>query len=104
MLNHLCLSVKKHSSSLTKVLTRVKEVSHAVVMERFSNILKNINTINDDALGGFEEKLLWMEEGFGHSLDLFVIMVINFATVVKHITKIRDRESHLIDGLCALLV
>ena len=86
MLDHLCLSVKKHGSSLTKVLTRIKEVAHTVVMERFSNILKNVNTINDDAFSGFEEKLFWMKEGFSHSLDLFVIMVINFATVVKHVT------------------
>ena len=86
VLYHLSLSVKKHGSSLTKVFTRVKEVAHSVVMERFSNILKNVYTINNDALSGFEEKLLWMEEGFSHSLDLFVIMVINFSTVVKHVT------------------
>ena len=86
VLYHLCLSVKKHGSSLTKVLTRVKEVAHTVVMERFSNILKDVYTINNDALSGFKEKLLWMEEGFSHSLDLFVIMVINFSAVIKHVT------------------
>ena len=45
-----------------------------------------------------------MEESLCHSLDLFVVMMVNFTAVVKHVTKIRDRKAHLVDGFCDLLV
>ena len=63
-------------------------MAHTVVVERFSDILKNVDTVNNDTLGGLKEELLWMEESLSHSLDLFVVMMVNFTAMVKHVTKI----------------
>ena len=57
-------------------------------MERFSDIFENINSINNDALSCFEEELFWMEERFSHSLDLFVIVVVDLSAMVEHVANI----------------
>ena len=86
--NHLGLSVQEHSSCLSKVLARVKEVAHSVVMERFSDILENVDSVDDDALSGLEEELFGVEESFCHSLDLLIVMMVNLPTVVEHVANI----------------
>ena len=45
-----------------------------------------------------------MKEGFRHSLDLFIVMVINLSTVVKHIANVGNSETNTINGLSSLLV
>ena len=45
-----------------------------------------------------------MKEGFGHSLDLFIVMMINLSTVVKHIANIRNGETKTVNGLGSLLI
>jgi len=55
MLNHLSLSVEEHGSSLSEVLSRVKEVSHSVVVETLTNILKDVNSIDNNAFSSFKE-------------------------------------------------
>ena len=57
-------------------------------MKRFSDIFENINSINDDALSCFEEELFWMKERFSHSLDLFIIVVVDLSAMVEHIANI----------------
>ena len=57
-------------------------------MEGFSDIFENINSINNDALSCFEEELFWMEERFSHSLDLFVIVVVDLSAMVEHVANI----------------
>ena len=88
MFNHLGLSVQEHGSCLSKVLTRVKEVAHSVVMERFSDILENVDSVDDDALSSLEEELFGVEESFSHSLDLLIVMMVNLSTVVQHVANI----------------
>ena len=63
-------------------------MAHTVIVERFSDILKNVDTVNNDALSGFKEELFRVKESLSHSLDLFVVMMINFTAVVKHVTKV----------------
>ena len=104
VVDHLCLSIEEHGSSLTEVLSCVQEVTHSVVMETLTNILEDVNTIYNDALSCLQEKLLWMQESLSHSLDLFVVMVINLTAMVKHITNIRYRESELVNSFGDLLV
>ena len=47
MVDHLSLSVEKHSSSLTKVLSSIDPFAHAVVMKTLTSILKDVDTINN---------------------------------------------------------
>ena len=104
VLDHLGLSVQEHGSSLSEVLSGVEEVAHSVVVEGLSDVLKDVDSVDDDALSGLEEELLWVEEGLGHSLDLLIVVVVDLSTVVEHVTEIGDRETHLVDGLGDLLV
>ncbi|MCP4667626.1 MAG: hypothetical protein GY849_14820, partial [Deltaproteobacteria bacterium] len=83
VVDHLGLSVKDHGSSLSEVLTSINPFTHSVVMETLTDILESVNTINDKGLLGLEEDLLGMEEGLGHSLELLIIVMIDFTTVVE---------------------
>ena len=104
VVDHLGLSVKKHGGGLTEVLSGINPLAHAVVVETFAGVLENVDTVNDKGLVGLEEDLLGMEEGFGHSLDLLVVMVVNLTAVVEHVTDVGDGETELVDGLGGLLV
>ena len=104
VVNHLGLTVENHCGGLSEVLAGIKPLAHAVVMETLAGILKNVHTIDDKRFGGLEEDLLGVEEGLGHSLDLLVVMMIDFTTVVKHITNVGDSETDLVNGLGGLLV
>ena len=90
VLDHLGLSVEEHGGSLSEVLSRVKEVAHSVVMETLSDVLEDVNSVDDDALGGLEEELLGVEEGLGHSLDLLVVVVVDLSAVVEHVANVGD--------------
>lgn len=47
MVNHLSFSIEEHSSGLSKVLTSIEPLTHAVVMKTFASVLKNVNSINN---------------------------------------------------------
>ena len=104
MVDHLGLTIKKHGSSLTEVLTSINPLTHAVVMETFTSVLENVDTVDNERLVGLEEDLLRVEERLSHPLDLLVIVVINLATVVEHVTDIGNSETELINSLGGLLV
>ena len=104
MVDHLGLSVEEHGGGLTEVLTSIEPFTHAVVVETLAGILEDVDAVDDERLSSLEEDLLGMEESLGHSLDLLVVMVIDFTTVVKHVTDIGDGETELVDGLGGLLV
>ena len=57
-------------------------MSHSVVVKTLSDILENVDSINNDALSGLKKKLFWMEEGFSHSLDLFIVMMIDLSAMI----------------------
>ena len=59
-------------------------------METLTNILENVNSVNNDALSGFEKELLRVKESLSHPLDLFIVVMVNLAAVVKHIADIGD--------------
>ena len=103
MVNHLSLSVKKHSGGLTEVFSGVKPLTHTVIMKTLAGILKNVNTVDGEGLSGLEKDLLGMEESFSHSLDLLVIMMINLTAMVEHVTNIRYGETELINCFSGLL-
>ena len=104
MVDHLGLTIEKHGSSLTEVLTSINPLTHAVVMETFTSVLENVDTVDNERLIGLEEDLLRVEERLSHPLDLLVIVVINLATVVEHVTDIGNSETELINSLGGLLV
>ena len=104
MVDHLGLTIKKHGSSLTEVLTSINPLTHAVVMETFTSVLENVDTVDNERLIGLEEDLLRVEERLSHPLDLLVIVVINLAAVVKHVADIGNSETELINSLGGLLV
>ena len=104
MVDHLGLTIKKHGSSLTEVLTSINPLTHAVVMETFTSVLENVDTVDNERLIGLEEDLLRVEERLSHPLNLLVIVVINLATVVEHVTDIGNSETELINSLGGLLV
>ncbi|MCP4557813.1 MAG: hypothetical protein GY836_20590, partial [Herbaspirillum sp.] len=104
MLDQLCLSVKKHGGGLTEVLTGINPFAHAVVVETLTGVLEHVHTVDDERLLGLEQDLLGMEEGLSHSLDLLVIVMIDFTAMVEHVTDVGDRETELVDGLSGLLV
>ena len=104
MVDHLGLTIEKHGSSLTEVLTSINPLTHAVVMETFTSVLENVDTVDNERLVGLEEDLLRVEERLSHPLDLLVIVVINLATVVEHVTDIGNSETELINSLGGLLV
>ena len=104
VVNHLGLSVKKHSRGLTEVLSGIEPFAHAVVMKTFTSVLEDINSVDDEGLSGLKEDLLGMEESLSHSLDLLVIVMIDFTAMVEHVTDVGDGETELVDGLGGLLV
>ena len=104
MVDHLGLSIEEHGGSLTKVLSSINPFAHTIVMNSLTSILKDINAIDNERLVGLEEDLFRVEEGFSHPLDLLVVVVIDFATMVEHVTDVGDGEAELIDGLDNLLV
>ena len=88
MVDHLGLSIEEHGSSLTEVLTSVEPLAHAVIVETLAGILEDVNSVDDEGLGGLEEDLFRVEEGLSHSLDLLIVMMVDLTTVVKHVTDI----------------
>ena len=64
-------------------------MSHSVIVKTLSDILEDVDSINDDAFGSLKKKLFWMEEGFSHSLNLLIVMVINLSAMIKHVANIR---------------
>ena len=104
MLDHLGLSVKEHGGCLTEVLTSVEPLAHTVIVETLTSVLEDVDTVDDERLGGLEEDLLGVEVGLSHSLDLLVVVMIDLAAVVKHVTNVRDGQTELVDGLGSLLV
>ena len=104
MVNHLGLAVKDHGRSLTKMLTSVEPLSHAVVVETFTSIFKNVDSVDDERLCCLEQDLLRVEVGFGHPLNLLVIVMVDFTAVIKHVTNVRDSKSKLIESLGSFLV
>ena len=104
MVDHLGLTIEKHGSSLTEVLTSINPLTHAVVMETFTSVLENVDTVDNERLIGLEEDLLRVEERLSHPLDLLVIVVINLAAVVEHVADIGNSETELINSLGGLLV
>ena len=104
MVDHLGLTIEKHGSSLTEVLTSINPLTHAIVMETFTSVLENVDTVDNERLIGLEEDLLRVEERLSHPLNLLVIVVINLATVVEHVTDIGNSETELINSLGGLLV
>ncbi|MCP4555935.1 MAG: hypothetical protein GY836_10975, partial [Herbaspirillum sp.] len=104
VVDHLGLSVKKHGGGLTEVLTSINPFAHAVVMETLTGVLEHVHTVDDERLVGLEQDLLGMKEGLGHSLDLFIIVMIDLTAMVEHVTDVGDRETELVNGLSGLLV
>ena len=104
MVNHLGLSVKEHGGGLAEVLASVEPLAHAVVVETLTGILEDVNSVNDEGLSGLEENLLGVKEGLSHSLDLFIVVMIDLSAVIKHVTNIRDGKTERVDGLGGLLV
>ena len=86
------------------MLASVEPLAHAVVVETLASVLKNVHTVDDERLGGLEQDLLGVEEGLGHSLDLLVVVVVDLAAVVKHVTNVGHGQTKLVDGLGGLLV
>jgi len=104
VVNHLCLSVQKHGSSLAEVFTGVNPLAHTVVMKTLACIFKHIHTVDNQRLVSLKKNLLRVQERLGHSLDLLVVVVVDLSTVVKHITNVRDSKTKLINSLGGLLV
>ena len=104
VVNHLGLSVKEHGGGLAEVLTSIDPLAHAVVMKTLTGVLEDVHTVHNEGLVGLEEDLLGVEESLSHALDLLVVVVINFAAVVEHVTDVGDGKTKLVDGLGGLLV
>ena len=104
VVNHLRLSVKKHGGGLTEVLASVEPLAHAVVVKTFAGVLKDVDTVDDERLGGLKKDLLGVEEGLSHSLDLLVVVMVDLAAVVEHVTDVGHGQTELVDGLGGLLV
>ena len=104
MVDHLGLTVKKHGCGLTEVLSGIDPLAHAVVVETFASVLKDVHTVDDERLVGLEEDLLGVKEGLSHSLDLLVVVVVDLAAVVEHVADVGYSETKLVDSLGGLLV
>ena len=57
-------------------------------METFANIFENVNSVNNNTLSGFKKELLRMEESLSHPLDLLIVVMVDFATVIEHVADI----------------
>ena len=104
MVDHLGLSVKKHGGSLTEMLTSIEPLAHAVIVETLTGVLEHVDSVDDKRLGGFEEDLLGMKVSLSHSLDLLVIVMIDLAAMVKHVTNVGHGQTKLVNGLGGFLV
>lgn len=104
VVDHLGLSVEEHSGGLAEVLTSIEPLAHAVVVETLTGVLENVDTVDDEGLGGLKEELLGVEEGLSHSLDLLVVVVVDLSAVVEHVTDVGDGETKLVNSLGDLLV
>ena len=104
VVNHLGFSVEEHGSGLTEVFTGINPLTHTVVVETLTGVLEDVHAVNDERLVGLKKDLLGVEERLGHPLNLLVVVVVDLATVVKHVTDVGDGETELIDGLSGLLV
>jgi len=103
VIDHLGLSVQNHGGSLSEVLTSVEPLAHAVVVKTLAGVLEDVDSVDDEGLGGLEEDLLGVEERLGHSLDLLVVVVVDLAAMVKHIADVGDSETELVDSFGGLL-
>ena len=65
-------------------------MAHSVIMETLTNVFEDVYSVNNDTLCSLEQELFGMKESFSHSLDLFIVVVIDLAAVVEHIANIRD--------------
>ena len=63
-------------------------MSHSVIVETLADIFEDIDSVNNNALSGFEKELLRVKESLSHPLDLLVVVVVDLATVVKHVTDV----------------
>ena len=63
-------------------------MAHSVIVETFANIFENVNSVNNNALSGFKKELLRMEESLSHPLDLLIVVMVDFATVIEHVADI----------------
>jgi len=104
MVDHLGLTVKKHGSGLTEVLSGIDPLAHAVVVETLTSILKDVDAVDNHRLVGLKKDLLGVEERLSHSLDLLVIMMVNLAAVIEHVADVGYSETKLVDSLGGLLV
>lgn len=57
-------------------------------METLTDIFKDVDSVNNDTFCGLEQELFGMKESFSHSLDLFIVVVIDLAAMVEHIANI----------------
>ena len=85
------------------MLASIEPFAHAVVMETLTSVLKNVDAVNDERLCSFEQDLLGVKVGFGHPLDLLVVVMVDFAAMIKHIANVRDSETELVKSLGSLL-
>ena len=104
MVDHLGLSVKEHGGSLTEMLTSIEPLAHAVIVETLTGVLEHVDSVDDKRLSSLEEDLLGMEVSLSHSLDLLVIVMIDLAAMVKHVTDVRYGQTKLVNGLGGFLV
>ena len=104
VVDHLGLSVKKHGGGLAEVLASVEPLAHAVVVETLAGVLEDVHAVDDEGLSGLEQDLLGVEEGLGHPLDLLVVVMVNLAAVVEHVTNVRDGQTELVNSFGGLLV
>ena len=63
-------------------------MAHSVIVETFANIFENVNSVNNNTLSGFKKELLRMEESLSHPLDLLIVVMVDFATVIEHVADI----------------
>ena len=48
VVDHLGLSVEKHSGGLSEVLASIKPLAHAVVVKSFASVFETVNTIDNE--------------------------------------------------------
>ena len=104
VVNHLGLTVEKHGGCLTEMLTGIEPLTHAVVVETLTSVLKDVHTVDDERLSGLEEDLLGVEVGLGHPLDLLVVVMVNLSAVVEHVANVGHGQAELVKSLGSLLV
>mmetsp|Transcript_10325 Transcript_10325/g.13971 ORF Transcript_10325/g.13971 Transcript_10325/m.13971 type:complete len:249 (-) Transcript_10325:41-787(-) len=98
VLHHLRFTVKNHCGCLTEVLACFDPAGLTVIVKTLTGVLIDINAVNNKVFGSLHQDLLGVEEGLSHALNLFVVVMVDLATVVQHVANVRDRETHLSDG------